>query len=550
MAQFGSGRSIIAQNQSAVADSNGNLIVSPDDSFGASPLGVAARTQALYGIPNANFDILPADPYTAISSGNVLPYWDTVVSGEGTALMQYDTDTQSWAVQLDPTASTTSGETITMRARTYLLNDSDLTLRQKAFASITKVGTQATSEWDLVLSATYYSEAGVQLSTYDIGTANSGTTWTTINGFTTSGTAAIDSAAHYADIALTLTTSGSVAGTALVNINSLLIQTSTGSGGAQSFLLTQTFTSSGDFVVPPGVDYVSVVGMAGGNGGNGGGLTCVSATSANGPGGAGGRGPYWLQREAIYVGGLGTISVGIGAGGSGGTATSFTKAAAGTTTLTATATTGGLGASTTFGSLLTIARGSADVSLPYGLTQLGQSTGGVGGTSIGAGTAPGGAGQPHPLLSFTSAPFTTLGTAGSAGGSATGTGGSAAVNGTGGAANGTAGIAAGGGGGGGSFAGSAAGLNAVQGGPGGIGAAGGGGSGGGGAGRYINGTVTITGTAGNGANGTYLSSGGGGGGGIAVARNTGANYNASTITIQSGAGGDGYPGWLTVYFVA
>jgi hypothetical protein len=550
MAQFGSGRSIIAQNQSAVADSNGNLIVSPDDSFGASPLGVAARTQALYGIPNANFDILPADPYTAISSGNVLPYWDTVVSGEGTALMQYDTTTQSWAVQLDPTACATAGETITMRARTYLLNDSDLTLRQKAFASITKVGTQATSEWDLVLSATYYSEAGVQLSTYDIGTANSGTTWTTINGFTTSGTAAIDSAAHYADIALTLTTSGSVAGTALVNINSLLIQTSTGSGGAQSFLLTQTFTSSGDFVVPPGVDYVSVVGMAGGNGGNGGGLTCVSATSANGPGGAGGRGPYWLQREAIYVGGLGTISVGIGAGGSGGTATSFTKAAAGTTTLTATATTGGLGASTTFGSLLTIARGSADVSLPYGLTQLGQSTGGVGGTSIGAGTAPGGAGQPHPLLSFTSAPFTTLGTAGSAGGSATGTGGSAAVNGTGGAANGTAGIAAGGGGGGGSFAGSAAGLNAVQGGPGGIGAAGGGGSGGGGAGRYINGTVTITGTAGNGANGTYLSSGGGGGGGIAVARNTGANYTASTITIQSGAGGDGYPGWLTVYYVA
>jgi hypothetical protein len=551
MAQFGSGRSIIAQNQSAVSDSNGNLIVSPDDSFGASPLGVAARTQALYGIPNANFDILPADPYTAISSGNVLPYWDTVVSGEGTALMQYDTTTQSWAVQLDPTACATAGETITMRARTYLLNDSDLTLRQKAFASITKVGTQATSEWNLVLSATYYSEAGVQLSSYNIGTANSGTTWTTINGFTTSGTAAIDSAAHYADIALTLTTSGSVAGTALVNINSLLIQTSTGGGGgASSFLLTQTFTSSGDFVVPTGVEYVGVVGQAGGDGGNGGGLTCVSATSANGPGGAGGRGNYWIQREAIYVGGLGTISVGIGAGGSGGTATSFTKAAAATTTLTAAATTGGLGASTTFGSLLTIARGSADVSVPYGLTQLGVSGAGVAGSAIGSGTAPGGAGGAHPLLSFTSAPFTTFGTAGSAGGNATGAGGSAAVNGSGGAANGTAGIAAGGGGGGGSFAGTAGGANAVRGGDGGIGARGGGGSGGGGAGRYINGTVTITGTAGNGANGTYLSSGGGGGGGIAVARDTSGNYNASTITIKSGAGGDGYPGWLIVYYVA
>ena len=85
MAQFGSGRSIIAQNQSAVTDSNGNLIVSPDDSFGASPLGIAARTQALYGIPNANFDILPADPYSPLSSGNPLPYWDFVSSGEGTA---------------------------------------------------------------------------------------------------------------------------------------------------------------------------------------------------------------------------------------------------------------------------------------------------------------------------------------------------------------------------------------------------------------------------------------------------------------------------------
>jgi hypothetical protein len=553
MAQFGSGRSIIAQNQSAVADSNGNLIVSPDDSFGASPLGVAARTQALYGIPNANFDILPSDPYAAISSGNVLPYWDTVVSGEGTATMVYTDATQSWAVRLDPTAGTASGETITMRARTYLLNDSNLTLRQKAFASIAKVGTQATSEWNLILSATYYDEAGTQLSTYDIGTANSGSAWTTINGFTTSGTAAIDPAAHYADLALTLTTSGSVSGTAMVDLNSLLIQTSTGGGGgASSFLLTETFLASGDFVVPTGVEYVSVVGQAGGNGGNGGAVSCLSATFASAVGGNGGGGPYWIQRENIYVGGLGTISVGIGAGGSGGTATSFTKAAAGTTTLTAASTAGGAGGNTTFGSLLTIARGSADVSVPYGVTQLGTVGGGGGGSPIGPGSAAaiGAAGNPHPLLSFTSAPFTTFGTAGSAGGDATGTGGLTPVNGTGGAANGTAGIASGGGGGGGSLAGTTAGTSAVLGGNGGVGGRGGGGSGGGAAGRYINGTVTITGTAGDGADGTYLSAGGGGGGAVAVARNTSGNYNASTITVASGAGGDGYPGWLTVYYVA
>ena len=542
MAQFGSGRSIIAQNQSAVSDSNGNLIVSPDDSFGASPLGVAARTQALYGIPNANFDILPADPYTAISSGNVLPYWDTVVSGEGTALMQYDTTTQTWAVQLDPTACATAGETITMRARTYLLNDSDLTLRQKAFASITKVGTQATSEWNLVLSATYYSEAGVQLSTYNIGTANSGTTWTTINGFTTSGTAAIDSAAHYADLALTLTTSGSVAGTALVNINSLLIQTSTGSGGSQSFLLTQTFTSSGDFVVPPGVDYVSVVGMAGGGGGDGAGITAVRGTASSRNGGDGEYAPYWIQREQISVAGAGTVSVGIGAGGSGGLGTSFTKAAGGTATANRSGVGGGAGGNTTFGSFLTISSGSAVVSIPYGLTQTANIAGGLGGV---AGTGAAGTGFIHPIATFLSAPFTTFVSAGSAGQSATGTGGASPANGAGGAANvGTAIAGSGGGGGGGTARGTPAANAGAIGGP------GGGGSGGGGAARYINGTVTIEVAGGNGAGATYLSAGGGGGGGVAISASSTANYDASTITATSGAGGDGGDGWLVVYYIA
>jgi len=47
MAQFGSNRSVIAQNQSAVTDPNGNLIVSPDNGWTGSPLGVAGRATSI-----------------------------------------------------------------------------------------------------------------------------------------------------------------------------------------------------------------------------------------------------------------------------------------------------------------------------------------------------------------------------------------------------------------------------------------------------------------------------------------------------------------------
>jgi hypothetical protein len=546
MAQFGSGRSIIAQNQSAVSDSNGNLIVSPDDSFGASPLGVAARTQALYGIPNANFDILPSDPYAAISSGNVLPYWDTVVSGEGTATMVYTDATSSWAVRLDPTAGTASGETITMKARTYLLNDSDLTLRQKAFASITKVGTQATSEWDLVLSATYFDEAGTQLSTYNIGTANSGTTWTTINGFTTSGTAAIDPAAHYADLALTLTTSGSVAGTAMVDINSLLIQTSTGAGGAQSFLLTETFLTSGDFLVPTGVDYVTVVAVGAGQGGGGGGNSIGRAASAQTRGGgAGGSTGYYALVRDIYVGNVGTVTVGIGAGGSGGTAFAYNKPAGTTQTQTNNPTTGSNGGDTTFGTYFTVAGARTAPSGFFGIASAAGASGGNGGGNDGGAGQIGGT---HIIGSTnTGAPFINFWAGGVAGGTATGSGGTGA-NGNGGIAGTVLAIAGGGGGGGGGSANATGTANAA--GAGGVGGPGGGASGGGASARYATATATIVATAGAGASAAANTGAGGGGGGACAVSFTGtATYNPSTLTTTSGAGGAGGSGVLYVIYV-
>jgi hypothetical protein len=556
MAQFGSNLSIGAQNRSAVTDSNGNLIVSPDDGFGGSPLGVAARTQALYGIPNANFDILPPDPYTAITVANQLPYWDVSVDGLGTATMSYDDTTQSWAVRLDPTAGTGAGETITLKTRTYLLNDSNLTLRQKAFLSLTKVGTQATSEWDVVLGATYYSEAGVQLSTYNIGTANSGSVFTTINGFTTSGTAAIDPAAHYADLSITLTTSGSVAGTALVDLNSLLIQTSTGGGGgAQSFLLTQTFTSSGTFTVPTGVDYVTVVAVGAGQGGGGGGNAVGRSTSAvlNAKGGDGGATGYYALVRDIYVGNVGTagISVGIGAGGTGGTAFAFNKAAAATGTDSNSPTAGASGGNTTFGTYLTVSGARTAPSGFFDIASAAGATGGQGGGATGgpgSAAGAGGIGGTHIIGSTNNgAPFIAFWAGGVAGGTATGSGGTGA-SGNGGAA-GTALAIAGGGGGGGGAAANANILSAIAS-VGGIGGPGGGASGGGASARYATTTATIVATAGAGATAAAnTGAGGGGGGACAVAFVGTATYNPSTLTTTSGAGGNGGSGLLKVIYV-
>jgi len=552
MAQFGSNRSIIAQNQSAVTDSNGNLIVSPDNAFGGSPLGLAARTQALYGIPNANFDILPADPYTAITSGNPLPYWDTQIDGLGTALMAYDTATQAWAVTLDPTAGTAASETITLKARSYLLNDSNLSLRQKAFLNITKNGTQATSEWNLVLSATYYDADNNQLSTYNIGTANSGSAWTTINGFTTSGTAAIDAAAQYVDFAATLTTTAAVAGTATVNLNSLILQTSTGANSG--FLITDTFTSSGDWVRPVDVDYVTVVAVGAGGGGGSGGVRIASAAAIN-TGGSGGGGAYWAIMKDLYVGNLGTVTIGVGAAGVGGTAVTRTTAG------TALGVAGGAGGATTFNTNLSVPGGSGgaaggattlqaggakggtvtvDVYDQASLTGL---AGGAAGTANGTdGSAPGAADS---AASFRILPSTPLAVNGSNGGVGSGTGATQVTG-----AIGTAiALGYGGGGGGGGASGSI--TLAGNGGNASSNTVGtaifGTGAGGGGAARAIDisASVAVTGTAGNGGNAGSATGAGGGGGG-AIQCDTGF----TTASVTSGAGGNGSGGVVYVIYVA
>ena len=351
MPQFGSNPSVASQNLSATQDPNGNPIISSDNSFGVSPLGVAARTQTLYGIPNANFDLTCPDPNSAVEVNNSIPYWSLEASGTISTTMVYNTTAQNWSVRMDPTGAA-SGDYAILKTRTFLLNDDALALRQKAYASLTKQGTTGTAQWSIVLSATYYDDTGAILSTYNIGTAADTGTWTGINGITTSGSAAISTTAAYADIALTLTAAGSVSGTAKVDINSVLIATSQAAGGG-SFLLTQTFTSSGTWTRPTGVEYVSVVAVSGGNGGNGG-----QATIDNTGGGitnpsitAGNPGAYVLVKD-LYIGTATTISVGVGAGGAGGVGGTATKLT-GTQTVTSTAAAdGGQGGNTTFGSYI------------------------------------------------------------------------------------------------------------------------------------------------------------------------------------------------------
>ena len=541
MPQFGSNPSVAAQNQSATQDPNGNPIISQANNFGASPLGVAARTQTLYGIPNANFDLTCADPGTAVAVDNAIPYWSLETAGTISTTMVYNATTQNWSVRMDPTGAA-SGDSAILKTRTYLLNDDALALRQKAYASLTRQGTTGTAQWSIVLSATYYDDTGAQLSTYNVGTAADTGTWTGINGITTSGSAAISSSAAYADIALTLTAAGSVSGTAKVDINSVLIATSSSATG--TFLIAQRFTANGTWTRPTGVDYVTIVVASGGQGGSSGYLTANSTSTAAVGGGAGGKSGAWAMVRDIALGTATTVSVGVGAGGAGGTALTFSKLAAGTATSAQTSASGADGGASTFGSYLSVAGGkSGNVDITYGFFSAGGGTAAAATAGVGVNTTQKG-GSANELSAYTlGAPFTTFSTGGVAGVTASGSGGSGTAT-AGGTAGTAVGILGGGGGGANGTAGNTLSMSL-----GGDGGAAGAGSGGGGAARFTNTntqTIVVTGGAGGSA---LANSGAGGGGGGCAAFAQGATYSTHTLTMNSGAGGAGAAGFVTVVWV-
>ena len=538
MPQFGSNPSVSAQNLSATQDPNGNPIISSENNFGASPLGVAARTQALYGIPNAHFDLTCPDPNSAVEVNNAIPYWNLEYSGAIATTMVYDATTQNWSVRMDPTGADT-GDYAILKTRTYLLNDDALSLRQKVYASLTRQGTTGTAQWSIVLSATYFDEAGTQLSTFDVGTAADTGTWTGINGITTSGSAAISTTAAYADIALTLTAAGSVSGTAKVDINSVLVATS--SAATSSFLITQTFLESGTWTRPTGVDYVTVVAMGGGQAGQSGFLRAANTTTSVGGGGNGGDSGGWAMLRDIYIGNVSTVSVGVGAGGAGGTALTFSKAAAETTESAQSPASGAVGGASTFGAYISVGGGGA-AGVTFGVYPLGNGT-----VAVASGGNGGAAGTNNALSAYAlGAPFTTFVTGGVAGVAGSGSGGTSGTA----SAAGTAGTAYGiGGGGGGGGQGTASSSSTIVGGF--TGGSSGAGAGGGAALRHI-GALSQTATTTGGAGGTAKANtgaGGGGGGAVAVSASSAANYNSSTLTMDSGAGAAGASGFVTVVWV-
>lgn len=558
MPNFGSTPGLISQNLSQTVDNQGNPIINADTGFGSSPLGYAARVQALFGLPNGTFELTPPDPNVSISQGNPLPYWDVqeYSSGVMTATPVFDATTNNWGIKLDPGTATTN-DYITMTTRSYLVNDDNLSLRQKALSIVSKNGTYAgTTQWNLELTATYYDATDTVLHSGTVATVLDNATWTSMSGTTTTSGTAISASAHYVDLQFKLTATAPVTSATSVTVKSCLLQTSAGT--SQSFVVTESFTSSATWTRPSGVtSVIGVIAVGGGGGGGGGGARWqISANSYSNGGGGGGSGGFVFVSN-LYVGDVSTVSVGIGAGGTGGTA--GVKAVGVATSNTVTGGTGATGGATTFGSYLTASGGlggnggTAGASQPTG-TALGGSGGAAtnlvfGGQAV-AGTTGAGvtmqstavAAGSTSVSAFNYFPFSTTPSAGASGGSASSTAGTVFEIG----ALGTGGSAGyQGGGGGGACGGAASGSRTTT-----AAVAAQRGAGGGGAsiGQNAPGIGAVV-TAGAGGSASIGSGAGGGGGGGLGISNTGSG-NLSGMNFVGGAGGNGAAGFVVIAYVA
>jgi hypothetical protein len=510
-------------------------------------------------VPNGTFNLLPNDAYAAITNANLLPYWDLVAEEGIVATMVFDDTAQTWSVEIDPTAVGTALGTAVLSTRIPIVNDDGLQVRHYVASTLIQgVKVAGTSKWTASLKAQYIDATGTLIGTaYTIGTIAERGTATSIAGYTNlSGPIPTNAAELLLGYTLAV---GTASPTYYLQLKSIVVATEYGViGGGGGTVMPgydyQEFLDSGTFTVPTGVEYVNVWAVGGGAGGGSGEVTSSNNTTSSAQGGSGGRSAWWVLRRDIYVGDVGTVSVGIGAGGTGGTAITFTKAAGATTTKNTGPSDGdpGSAGNTTFGTYFTALGANAvgnTYSGWYGVEHLAGTAGGARGNASGSAGSPGIA---HSLDAYGGAPFVysarDFAVGGSAGLAGVATGGTGQV-GAGGSASTVSGFAGSGGGAGSGTARSSGGGIA---GAGALGGPGGGGGGGGAVSRYINGTVTITGTAGNGGDSAPITNGGaggGGGGGLAISASSATTYNASTITVASGAGGDGAYGRLYVYWL-
>lgn len=578
MPRFGSDASSLSQSIIGISDEYGNDVVTTSSDFGASPLGVGPRAQALFGIPNAQFNLTPPNAGSALENySNPLPFWsiENLSDGRITAKSTFDATTGTWGVVLNPTAGSAS-DSISLTTRSYVLTDDNLALRQKAYLTMSKGTAYAgATQFGVTMSATYYDATDTVIGTaYTIGTALDNTAMTTINGYTIAGSAAVSANASYVDIAIALTCTAAVTSGVTVNLKSCIISTSAPITG--SFVVSETFTSSTTWTRPTGVNYLLGAFVAGGGGGGGGGQANGGASTtgtvySNGGGGGGAGG--WGFAQNIYCGSAATLSVTVGAGGAGGiggtsnntggSASGTNGAAGGATTLSGfsvygtgslSATGGGGGAGTPAGVGAIFAGGTAgNATLTYVSSIAGttSATSGSGGNGSDGRTPTVGAsseGQAFTLLPLL-APTLTVG---NAGGSGTATSGAVGVGGALGTAIAWQGLNGSGSGGGGAnviatVQSASAGGSAPN--TGGTAFAGPSGLGGGGAARYwtVAGTVTVRGGAGG--DGSAFGAGGGGGGGAARVANNGTTRTASVGSAIGGAGGSGASGIVVIWYV-
>jgi hypothetical protein len=551
--RYGSDRSFLSTNTGGVYDTDGNEVISSSNQFGSFPLGPAALAQTLFSVPNGTFNLLPPDLSSNVGPDNPLPYWDIPLDNSDNLMSSsviFDTTTNTYALRLTP-GTALSGDTYAITTRSAVISDDNLALRQKAIATLEKVGTYAgATQVNLSLSATYYDALGSAISTQAIGTVFDNGTISSITGFTTAGTAAVGISASYVDLTFTMTATANVSSGISFDINTILLQTSQGAGGSSSFLVTESFTSSTTWVRPTGVDYLVGVIAVGAGGGGGGGAFAYGTAYRSGLGGAGGGGGGFALVQNLYVGDAGSVSIGVGASGAGGT----TIAKSGTAGTSGSGGAGAAGGATTFGAYITANGGNGGaggiLSSPSS-DPVGTASGGSGGTAsnrvvggiiyggtTGASTGTASTnGSSSSLSAFTYVPFVTTPAAGASGGTARSLVGASVGTATAGAA---AGYQGGGGGGGGVR------VNASTYATWAAKSAGAGGAGGGGAhfgqrGGGVSGTMF----AGEGGSASPSSGAGGGGGGACIV----SDANSTGDRANAGTGGVGATGFVIIAYV-